>query len=113
MGIRHSTVTVSNMSGRNQFMWALRRMLSAVFLASMLLWMPGTASAAAAAPNSAARTPDAVAERTVVSATSADFQSRDADLFNQGWRLTVLQNTIVGGQLRYTAVWKPGTGGQL
>jgi subtilisin len=54
MGIRHSTVTASNMFGRNQFMGAIRWMLSAVFMASMLLWMPEAASAAPAAQKDAA-----------------------------------------------------------
>jgi hypothetical protein len=43
----------------------------------------------------------------------ADYRAKYDQLWKQGWRLKLLQPYVVGGQVLYTAVWKPGSGGEI
>ncbi|WP_373524934.1 M12 family metallopeptidase [Nostoc sp.] len=41
----------------------------------------------------------------------ADYRKKYDELWNQGWRLHILNNYVVNGQVLYTAVWRPSTSG--
>ena len=46
--------------------------------------------------------------------TYADYRKKyDDDLWKQGWRLALLQPYVVNNEVRYTAVWRPGTEGEV
>jgi hypothetical protein len=42
-----------------------------------------------------------------------DFRNKYDELWPQGWRLHILQSYVVGGAVRYNAVWRPGTSGEV
>jgi hypothetical protein len=42
-----------------------------------------------------------------------DYRKKYDELWNQGWRLHILNNVVVNGQVRYTAVWRPDTSSEI
>ncbi len=42
-----------------------------------------------------------------------DYRKKYDELWNQGWRLHILNNYIVNGQVLYTAVWRPDTSDEI
>jgi hypothetical protein len=42
-----------------------------------------------------------------------DFRAKYDELWPQGWRLHLLNNYVVNGEVLYTAVWRPSTEGEI
>jgi hypothetical protein len=42
-----------------------------------------------------------------------DYRAKYDELWNQGWRLKLLNVYVVSGQVLYTAVWRPSTEGEI
>jgi hypothetical protein len=51
----------------------------------------------------------AVGELQVYGATYADFRAKYDNYWKDGWRLHILNNYVMNGQVRYTAVWRKST----
>jgi phage terminase small subunit len=58
--------------------------------------------------------PSKEGEMQVYGWTYADFRKKYDELWKQGWRLKALQPFVLpGDQVRYTAVWRPSTEGEI
>jgi hypothetical protein len=57
-----------------------------------IVWRPGTHN-----------------EKAVYGWTYADYRAKYDDLFQQGWRLYILNAYVLHGEVRYDAVWRLGT----
>ena len=55
----------------------------------------------------------AVNEVQVYDWTYDDFRRKYDELWNQGWRLHILNNHVLDGQVLYTAVWRPSNSGEV
>jgi hypothetical protein len=42
-----------------------------------------------------------------------DYRKKYDELWNQGWRLHLLENRVVNNDVRYTAVWRPSNAGEI
>jgi CubicO group peptidase (beta-lactamase class C family) len=61
----------------------------------------------------AAWQPGGVDEIRIHDWSYADYRQKYDQLWEQGWRLHLLENHVVNNQVRYTAVWRPSTSGEI
>ncbi|MFN8495118.1 MAG: hypothetical protein U0350_46380 [Caldilineaceae bacterium] len=61
----------------------------------------------------AAWQPEGGGEIQVYDWSYADYRKQYDALWNQGWRLHLLENRVVNNEVRYTAVWRPSTAGEI
>ncbi len=61
----------------------------------------------------AAWQPEGIDEIRIHDWAYADYRTQYDALWSQGWRLHLLANRVVNGQVRYTAVWRPSTAGEI
>ena len=57
--------------------------------------------------------PSTSGEIQVYESSYADYRKKYDELWQQGWRLHILNTFVVNGQTRYTAVWRPSTAGEI
>lgn len=57
--------------------------------------------------------PDSGGEIQLYDVPYTDYRKKYDELWNQGWRLHLLENRVVNNQVRYTAVWRPSTSGEI
>jgi Concanavalin A-like lectin/glucanases superfamily/Peptidase family M23/Bacterial tandem repeat domain 1 len=71
--------------------------------------------AAAVAPEryTAVWEPSTEGEIQVYGWTYEDYRAKYDELWQQGWRLKLLDVYVVNGQVRYTAAWRPSTEGEI